>query len=123
MEGFNLVFLISLLRTAIAFSPKNKIMAVGVSDKLRLYGVEKLDQLESPELKAPLLRQEGLITSLAFSSDGKTLAANGSGRVRFYDATVPHESIHLGSQRIDCRAKSSFSPGVQTVLVEGLASG
>lgn len=102
---------------AIAFSPDGKLMAVGYSNALRLYNIANLDPWEPLELKAPLLGQEGFITSVAFSTDGKTLAANDSGHVRFWDATMPRESINLGKSEVNI-TEVAVSPDSQTILAK-----
>lgn len=106
-------------RRAIAFSQGGK-MALGSSNVLRLYDIARLDPSEPPDLKAPLLGQEAAITSLAFSSDGKTIAANDSRYVRFWDATEPRESINLGKTAFFVNI--AVSPDSRTILANGDSS-
>jgi WD40 repeat protein len=103
------------LRSAVAFSPDKKVVALGSAKALRLYDLTTLEPPEPIKLITPLLGQQGFITSLAFSPDGKTLAANDSGQVRFWDAAALRESITLG--RYDSEVeKVAVSPDSQTIL-------
>src|SRR6185295_1608255 len=83
---------------------------------LRLYKAAKLGGREPPELIAPLLGEEGSITSLTFSPDGDKLAANDAGKVRLWDTRDPRDSFALESG--DGGIKTPLiSPDSQSVLM------
>ena len=103
------------LRSAVAFSPDKKVVALGSAKALRLYDLTTLEPPEPIKLITPLLGQQGFITSLAFSPDGKTIAANDSGYVRFWDAATLRESITLGRHDSEVE-KIAVSPDGQTIL-------
>jgi WD40 repeat protein len=57
------------------FSPDGRLIAVGLKEQ----GVALWDALELRQVGTPLLRTGGEVKSLAFSPDGRTLAAAGAG--------------------------------------------
>jgi WD40 repeat protein len=100
----------------VAFSHQGSKFAIGSNNTLRLYKAARLGERESPELIAPLLGEEGSITSLTFSPDGERLAANDAGKVRLWDTRDPRDSVALESGAGSIKTPF-ISPDSQSVLM------
>jgi WD40 repeat protein/serine/threonine protein kinase/tetratricopeptide (TPR) repeat protein len=75
---------------SVAFSPDGKTLASGSAD-----GTVALWDLAAPQEERLALEHSPVVGRLAFSADGKILAATGEGRIRLWDASTGRERAPL----------------------------
>ncbi len=111
---------------SVAFSPDGRLVAVGTSDNGSVVLWDVADPAHPRRIGLPLTGFTDRVSAVAFSPDGRTLAAaDGAGLVRMWDLTYRTEPRPLGSPLSlhgSVVSSTSFSPD-SSILATGGADG